>query len=87
MTNTKDYFTGDVLTLLGIGGSERKQQLREILSDIDAPLDEFIRDNVLASIAPCMVKSPDFVKQIVGRALVDHVDWRHVAAWVNAEAN
>jgi hypothetical protein len=30
---------------------------------------------------------PNFVKQIVARALLDHVDWKHVAHWIRAENN
>lgn len=83
-----DGFTDDVMTLLTIGGPDRVKQLRKIMDEVRGDsLDDFIRDGVIASLCPIMQNVPDFVKQIVARALLEHVDWSLIASWVRAENN
>lgn len=84
---TSTGFTDDVISLLGVGGVERRAQLLEIFEDVDQPLDEFIKENLIASLCPIMEKTPAFVRQVVARALLDHVDWKHVAQWASAGNN
>lgn len=87
MTTTIGGFTGDVITLLSIGD---KAQAREILKLVDGePLPDFIRNGIVMSLAPSVQKLPAFAQQILGRALMEHVDWNAVAQWAmtDAEAN
>lgn len=85
MTLNTDNFTGDVMTLLAIKG---KDEAVRVLSQVDdQPLDEFIRDGIIAALYPFMQNVPDFVKQVVARALMEHVDWGHVANWIRSEGN
>jgi hypothetical protein len=84
---TSTGFTDDVISLLSVGGEERRAQMLEIFEDVDQPLDEFIKDNIIACLCPSMEKALPFVRQIVARALLDHVDWNHVAQWAKAGSN
>lgn len=85
MTLSQNSFTGDVMSLMACRG---KDEAVKILSMVDdQPLDEFIRDGLVMSLCPYMEKTPDFVKQIVARALLEHVDWQHVANWIRSENN
>lgn len=87
MTNTVDNFTGDVIDLLAAGGKD--DRLRILRSVKNEPLPEFIRTGVCCSLVEFMDKAPWFVRQIVARALVEHVDWEAVAEWAvtDPEAN
>lgn len=85
MTLNTDNFTGDVMTLLAVQG---KDKAREVLLQADAEtLHDFIRDGIIASLYPYMEDVPGFVKQVVARALLEHVDWKHVADWIRSEDN
>ena len=84
---TSTGFTDDVISLLSIGGEERRLQTLEIFDESDQPLDQFIKDGLIAGLYPFMENTPDFVKQVVARALLDHVDWKHVANWVKEGSN
>lgn len=80
-------FTSDVMTLIRMSG---KDKAREILREVDGDeLPEFIRDGIIESLKPSAQKLPAFAQQLLGRALVEHVDWGAVAAWMmtDAEAN
>jgi hypothetical protein len=88
--NTIDSFTGDIIAFLNCGG--RADEFRSLLRKRDngeQPADEFIQEAVIAVLSPIMVETPALVQQLVGRALVRHVDWRAIAQWatVNPEAN
>lgn len=85
--NGYEGFTKDVITLLTIG--DRGRVLRPLLSGVNGDTAEFIRNGIVDSLAPIMVRLPAFVQQIVARALVDHVDWQTVAVVVltNTEEN
>jgi hypothetical protein len=84
MPNT-DSFTGDVMTLLNLKG---KDEIIRVTSGVENDaLADFLRDNLFVSLYPHVDKMPNFVKQIVARALLDHVDWKHVAHWIRAENN
>lgn len=87
MTNTVDNFTGDVIDLLAVGGKD--DRLRILRSVKDTPLPEFVRAGVWSSLVPFMESAPPFVRQIVARALTEHVDWEAVAEWAvtDPEAN
>jgi len=84
---TSTGFTDDVISLLSVGGEERRAQMLEIFEDVDQPLDEFIKGNIIACLCPFMENTPSFVKQIVARAMLEHVDWKHVAKWAKAGSN
>lgn len=87
MTNTVDNFTGDVIALLECGDKQQRLQIMRLVRD--EPLPDFIRSGVVASLYPFMENAPGFVRQVVARALVDHVDWTAVAEWAvtDPEAN
>lgn len=87
MATTIGGFTGDVITLLSIGG---KSGAREILKLVhDESVGAFLRDGIIASLTPSVQKLPAFAQQILGRALMEHVDWDAVAEWAltDEEAN
>lgn len=84
---TSTGFTDDVISLLSVGGDERRSQMLEIFDGADEPLEQFIKDGLIASLCPVMENTPAFVRQIVARALLDHVDWKHVANWAKAGSN
>lgn len=87
MKTIQDGFTGDVIALIGVGNpDERRAILRQV---DDEPLGQFIRNGIVMSLTPFMQKAPAFVAQIVGRALMEHVDWDEVAEWAmtDPEAN
>ena len=44
---TSTGFTDDVISLLSVGGEERRAQMLEIFENVDQPLDEFIKDNII----------------------------------------
>ena len=85
--NAYEGFTADVITLLKI--REGGREMRDIVADHKGDPVEFIRQGLIDSLAPIMLKLPLFVQQVVARALVDHVDWQTVAAVVstNPEEN
>jgi hypothetical protein len=84
-------FTDDVKVLLGATDPERLKRTRKIFGDCKT-VDEaasLIRDGILCSLHEFLHDRPGFVKQIVGRALVECVDWNEIAQWatVNPECN
>lgn len=87
MTSTIDNFTGDVIALLAVG--EKDDRLRILRSVKNEPLPDFIRTGVCCSLVEYMDSAPPFVRQIVARVLVEHVDWDAVAQWAvsDPEAN
>lgn len=87
MTSTINNFTGDVIALLAVGGKD--DRLRILRSVKNEPLPDFIRTGVCVSLVEFMENAPPFVRQIVARVLVEHVDWDAVAQWAvtDPEAN
>lgn len=87
MTNTVDNFTGDVIALLECGDKQQRLQIMRLVRD--EPLPDFIRTGVCVSLVEFMENAPPFVRQIVARVLVEHVDWDAVAQWAatDPEAN
>lgn len=84
MTTTIGGFTGDVITLLSIGG---KDKAREIVKGVDfESLPNFIRNGIISSLMPSVSEAPDFAQQLLGRALMEHVDWAAVAQWLMTDA-
>jgi hypothetical protein len=84
-------FTDDVKVLLGATDPGRLKRTREIFSDCET-VDEaasVIRQGILSSLHEFLHDRPGFVKQIVGRALVECVDWNEIAQWatINPECN
>ena len=87
MTTGIDSFTGDVAALMRIGGRHKLDDaIRGVPRD---ELPEFLRRGLIETLAPIMLETPPFVQQVVGRALMEHVDWAVVAtmAATNPEAN
>lgn len=87
MTTAIDSFTGDVAALMRLGGRHKLDEaIRAVPRD---ELPEFLRRGLIETLAPIMLETPPFVQQIVGRALMEHVDWQTVAAMTatNPEAN
>lgn len=87
MKTTTDGFTGDVVALILCGDkSERLNLLRQV---DDEPISEFLKRGVILSLSPIMQSVPPFVAQVVGLALMEHVDWDEVALWAmtDPEAN
>lgn len=73
-------FTSDVITLLTRCESERlpaAATAREI-GDDEAVGRELCRA-LIAGLSPTMINLPPFIQQIVGRALMEEVDWKAVA--------
>jgi hypothetical protein len=85
-TNTIDSFTGDIIAFLDC--SQDRDELRRLIRRRE-PTNIFIRGAVIDALAPTMLQTPPLVQQIVGRALMRHVDWQAVAQWatVNPEDN
>jgi hypothetical protein len=84
---TSTGFTDDVISLLSVGGDEQKQRMLELYADTGEPLDEAIKTTIIGTLHPFMENTPSFVKQIVARAMLEHVDWKHVAHWAAAGSN
>jgi hypothetical protein len=82
MIETRDNFTGDFLALVGMRGAPGIDQMREALLQIDGDYEEMgevLKMNFIGAIAPDMVKALPIVQQIVGRAVMEHVEWAAVA--------
>jgi hypothetical protein len=84
---TSTGFTDDVITLLSVGGDEQKQRMLQLYAETGEPLDEAIKTTIIGTLHPFMENTPSFVKQIVARAMLEHVDWKHVAKWATAGSN
>lgn len=77
--NAYSGFTSDVITLLT--ANEVTADFVRLVDREELP--DFLRDGLIASLAPFVQKLPAFAQQLLGRALVDHVDWATVAQVVS----
>jgi|688.fasta_scaffold2707839_2 hypothetical protein len=81
VANTVDSFTGDIIAFLECGRADELRAMLRKRDDNKESTEEFLRSNLIAALCPAMLKTPALVQQIVGRALMRHVDWRAVAQW------
>lgn len=79
MTSLARGFTSDVIALMHSGKPMDREKVMKEAKDERRELGAFLRDGMLAALAPAMEKAPGFVQQVMARALLEHVDWNLVA--------
>lgn len=80
--NTADSFTGDIIAFLD--SSKDRTELRRLLRarcQKERATNDFIRGAIIDALSPAMLDTPAIVQQLVGRAIMRHVDWKAVAQW------
>jgi hypothetical protein len=89
MNTTADSFTGDIIAFLNAAGGATLRGLLKTHGTDGLSTSEFLKKGMLFAMAPNMVNAPPLIQQVVGRAMMRHVDWDAVAEWasVNPEVN
>lgn len=81
MPAVTDGFTKDVIDLVTIGERIGNFELRDAVRRIDPENRvDFMKTSVVCTLDPFVNTMPVFLKNIVARAIIEHVDWGAVVS-------